>query len=783
MESRSSIARRRHPSLKSVSITAALLAAALLTRSPCAAANDADADAGPAPPPSAPPSAASGSPEPTLQEVVVTAQKRSENLQQVPIAITALSGDKLADLGVASTQQLATASPGVLITEFGQAANAMAIYVRGVGQLDFAEHQESPVALYIDGAYLSFQGAANLGLYDVQQLSILRGPQGTLFGRNANGGVVQISTNKPTDTFSGYVRQEIGSYAQSNTEAAINGPLADNLDVRFSFLYSRQNPWLDNTLGASLGADNTLNGRLQLLYKFTADTQNLLEVFASRSFPIAAGVYIPTPAAPNPANHGLAEDNSGTLFVNYCAALGYTVSPGATNCQGYRGPSSVGFQFSDPRVGNFARIIVGATNTFTHDMSWAKLASITNYTSYGKHYLEEDSDNPIPIVGYRNDADAYQLSEELQLNGHTGAAEWVGGLYYLNIRGHYDNDSIYTDIYNPILLTGTDYHQDTTSYALYGQVNYALSSRWSLTLGARIERDKKAIDLTAFCTIATPELCTSYFLVPTSEFVSGEQSDTEWSGNLQLQYQASSDLMFYAGIRRGTKGAAISATTYPPPGITFASIYVKPEILTDTELGFKSELFNHRVRLNGDVFYYDYQNYQAFEFVNFTSILFNAPARDYGAELSVSALITPTLTANLAVAYLHTKVMGVELPDGTLADQQQPLAPNLSGTAELRKEWREGFGTLFAAGNLAYVGARYYGSVNQPELIGAKYVEGNVSGGYISPDGKWRTSLSVTNVGDKVITVDRFDVVSSGGYSERNLMPPRWVHFEVKYSF
>ena len=720
---------------------------------------------------------------PALQEVVVTAQKRSENLQEVPIAITALSGDRLATLGVVRTEDLAAASPGVLITEFGQAANAMAIYVRGIGQLDFAEHQESPVALYIDGAYLSFQGAAGLGLYDLQQFSILRGPQGTLFGRNANGGVVQITTNKPTDSFTGYLKEEVGSYGQFNTEGAISGPVTDNLDARFSFLYNRQSPWLHNTLGPSLGADNTANGRFQLLYKLTGSTHDLLEVFASRSFPIAAGVYIPSPAAPNPANHGLAEDNSGALFVNFCSSLGYTVSPGATNCQGYRAPSGDPFQFSDPRVGNFARSIAGVTNTFTHEMSWAKLTSITNYTNYGKHYLEEDSDSPIPIVGYRNDAAAYQGSEELQLNGHTGSAQWVAGLYLLNIRGHYDNDSIYTSIYAPILLTGTVYTQNVTTYALYDQVDYALTSRWNITLGERVERDKKGINLTAFCVIASPALCTSYGLAPTSQFVHGDVTDTQWSGNLQLNYKPSSDLMLYAGIRRGTKGGEISATTFPGPGLTFASIYVRPEILTDTEVGFKSELFSHRVRLNGDLFYYHYQDYQAFKFVNFTSILFNAPARDYGAELSVSALLTPTLTADLGLAYLHTKVTGVELPDGTFADQVQPLAPNLSATADLRKEWREPFGTFFAAGNLLYVGSRFYGSVNQPELIGPKYVEGNVSAGYTTPDGKWSSSLSVKNLGNRVITVDRFDVVSSGGYSERSIAPPRWVTFEMRYSF
>jgi iron complex outermembrane recepter protein len=717
-----------------------------------------------------------------LQEVVVTAQKRSENLQQVPIAISALSGDQLASMGVGSTEDLASASPGVLITEFGQAANAMAIYVRGIGQLDFAEHQESPVALYIDGAYVSFQGAASIGLYDLQQLSILRGPQGTLFGRNANGGVVQITTNQPTDNFTAYGQETVGSYGQFDTEGAISGPVTDNLDARFSFLYTRQSPWLDNTLGPSLGADNTANARLQLLYKFDAQTQDLFAGFVSRSFPVTAGTYVPSAAAPDPANHDLSENTSGPLFVAFCQTLGFTVSEGATNCQGYRRTTTDPFQISDPHVGNFDRIVAGVTNTFTHDMSWAKLTSITNYTSYGKHYLEDDSDDPIPIVGYKEDADAYQASQELQLNGQTTKLHWVAGLYLLDIHGHYDNETVYVNILDPILFTGSNYIQNVSSFALYDQIDYALTDQWGITLGERIERDDKRIDLTAFCS-ATPATCDSFFVPPASQFVQGSYADTEWSGNLQLTYKPSSDLMLYAGIRRGTKGAEITATTFPAPGLTFDSILVKPEILTDTEVGFKSEVFDHRLRLNGDVFYYHYEDYQAFKFVDFADILFNAPARDYGAELSASALLTPTLTADLGLAYLHTTVSDVELPDGTYADQQQPVAPKFSLTANLRKEWRVSFGRLFAETNWAFVGSRYYGSVNQPELYAGGYTLGNVSVGYETSDDKWNATLSVKNVTDKVIPVDKFDVVSSGGYSETSLAPPRWVSFQVRYKF
>jgi iron complex outermembrane receptor protein len=204
--------------------------------------------------------------------------------------------------------------------------------------------------------------------------------------------------------------------------------------------------------------------------------------------------------------------------------------------------------------------------------------------------------------------------------------------------------------------------------------------------------------------------------------------------------------------------------------------------LTDAETGVKSELFDHRLRLNADVFYYWYHNYQAEKFINFADLTFNAEARDYGGEVSVDALITPTVTADLGVAYLHTRVKDVELPDGTFADQQQPLAPKFSLTADLKKEWRESFGTFFAAGNVTYVGSRYFGSVNQPELLAPSYTVGNVSAGYTTPNGKLAFTLNVKNVTNKVVLEDAFDVVSSGGYTEYNIAPPRWYSLTVRYT-
>lgn len=752
---------------------------------------------------------------PMLHEVIVSAQKRAQNLQKVPIAISALSGDKLAQIGVSNTLDIASASPGVVTSTFGENGTSPAIYIRGVGQLDFAPHQESPTALYVDDAYISFLGATYLGLYDTKQFSVLRGPQGTLFGRNATAGVIQIQTNDPTDYFTGYLQQTGGSFGQMTSEGAFSGPVTDKLDARLAFQYNRNTGWFHNNLGPSVGGAKTANMRLKLLYKLSDDTRDLLEAFYTRAFPMAAGAYLDAPSAPNPANAGLSENTNGPLFAALCNSLGltgYTSVPAGTasNCQGWAlpggNPYRRSFQFYDPRVGRGASSLWGLTNTLTHQMSWAQFTSISNYATYGMQYIEDDSGGPVPILGYGESADAFQVSEEARLNGETSSMHWVAGLYALHIRGNYTNVTpVYSGIalilppgndfsyYNSFsdvngysVFAGSAFPQGVWTEALFGQADYQLSKAWSVIAGARIEKDAKWANMTQFCNLVQPAVttCAANFLITGSQSVYGNVSNTEWSGNLTFNYQMTPDTMWYVGIRRGTKGGEVEANTYPgTTGLTFSSIYAQPEILTDTEGGIKSELFNHRLRLNADVFYYKYTNYQAEKFINFADITFNADARDYGAEWSVDALITPTVTADVGFAYLHTIVYDVVMPDGSLRDQVQPLAPNVSVTADLKKEWREPFGTFFAAGNLVYVGSRYFGSVNQPELLAPKYVEGNVSAGYDTPDGKLDFTLSVKNVTNKVILEDAFDVVSSGGYTEYNIAPPRWVSVSVRYNF
>jgi iron complex outermembrane recepter protein len=418
---------------------------------------------------------------PVLQEVVVTAQKREQNLQKVPIAITALSSDALAQRGVTNTLDIASASPGVVTSAFGENGTSPAIYIRGVGQLDFAPHQESPTALYVDDAYIGFVGATYLGLFDTKQFSVLRGPQGTLFGRNATAGVIQIQTNDPTDYATGYLQQTVGSFSQTTTEGAVSGPLSDKLDARLAFLYDRHTGWFNNNNGPSVGGAKTGNVRAKFLYKFNDDTRNLLILFYSRAFPLAAGAYLDKPAATNPANHGLAENTNGPLFTQFCNSFfGLTPPPNAGNCQGWVPPNgnpfALSFQFYDPRIGRSDSSLWGFTDKFTHKMSWADFTSIAHYSSYATHYIEDDSGNPLPLLGFGESANAWQGSEEARLNGETSSLHWVVGLYALHIRGYYTN---FTPVYTGI----ASLPPPTNNFSFYNR--YSDVNGYSILAGSR----------------------------------------------------------------------------------------------------------------------------------------------------------------------------------------------------------------------------------------------------------------------------------------------------------
>ena len=215
-----------------------------------------------------------------LEEVVVTAQKREQNLQDVGIAITAFSGDQLSQLGLGDPEELDMHVPGLMVTDFGNSYTSV-YTLRGSTQLDFADHHEPPVAVYMDGAYNSFLGAVGMSYYDVGSVEVLKGPQGTLFGRNATGGVVHMTSARPTREFEGFAEIGGGEFGLIQAEAAVSGPITEKvLSGRVSVLYKEHSGFMDDKFGpvqGNLVEQESRNFRGQLLFDISEDTSLLLQ--------------------------------------------------------------------------------------------------------------------------------------------------------------------------------------------------------------------------------------------------------------------------------------------------------------------------------------------------------------------------------------------------------------------------------------------------------------------------------------------------------------------------
>ena len=475
-----------------------------------------------------------------LEEVIVTAQKRDQDLQDVGIAITAFTGDQLRSLGLTSTEQLDNLTPGLLITDFGNPTTTV-FTLRGSAQLDFADHQEPPVAVYLDGAYNSWIGGVGMQMFDLERVEILKGPQGTLFGRNATGGVVHLITAKPTDTFEGYGEVSIGEFSKSRFEGAISGPMAENLNGRASVLINRNDGIIENFSGSDLNETDSWNGRVQ--FEWTPNEQTTInlqgrysrdretstlgyqirptainrpdlsgaDLFA-RSFGITEAVLgipnDPTVIIPGSgAGDGLirevenATDRFNSCFHPFDGPLFFdftTPPPANSDCFNTIDPDGDFAVNGVDQRGVFDRTYKGITGTINLELdNGMEIVSITDYQKLDKEYLEDtDGTAGVGFPGFVlfdffQFVDSWQFSEELRLHGETDKLKWVVGAYYLRIEG---------DFRSGIDIRGSNgtafdnrYSNETESYAFFGQGEYAFSEQFSFTAGVRWTEDKKTM--------------------------------------------------------------------------------------------------------------------------------------------------------------------------------------------------------------------------------------------------------------------------------------------------
>jgi len=630
---------------------------------------------------------AAASPAVGVEEVIVTAQRREENVQNVGISISALSGQSIQRSGAVLSTDLINSVPNVNVKQsFGPGANAN-YAIRGVGQTDFLDASESPVAVYIDDVYLVPTSAGSFPLYDLDRVEVLRGPQGTLFGRNSTAGLIHFISRRPEDDFGASVNVGYGSHNDINAGGFINVPLSDSLSARLSANMHHNDGWQRNALRLQprAGEINTDSVRGQVMYK-SGNITNVVKV----SYDHAAGhsqAYIKTVQGPtNPVTGNIAQAPPGAL--DPYGQPTYT-SPANDDISKLRHSNSL-----------------IAENRLEWDLGWATLTSVTAYNSLDKDLLSDCDGGPLHICAASFPLKSKQFSQEVRAFGDTNGYRWTLGAYYLVHRiNAFDIGVIGLPpsaggIY---ISTESNFKQNAHSYAVYGNIEKDLSDKITILAGLRLSRDLKTIDqlsgtytgvpafsaagFASFPQVRRPvhsaTLSQLAFNVTNFPDLARELVD-DWSGKLEINYKPVDGIMLYVSESRGVKAPGFNAGTIgaPPP----SAVPFKAERLYATEVGIKSQYFDNRLRINGAAFYYDYKNYQSQALVGLASVTTNVDGRVYGIDAEMVAKPTDKLTVSLSGGLLDTKTFDLKNAAGRVADRHFTRAPPWSLEATVRYE-------------------------------------------------------------------------------------------------
>ena len=727
---------------------------------------------------------------PVLEEVVVTAQRREQNLQDVGISVTAFSGAQIRDLVFLDAVDIVQQTPNVTIAQSGAGAiNTFAI--RGVTQSDFAGVHESPVAVYLDEAYVSQNTVTNFSIYDLERVEILRGPQGTLFGRNATGGLVNYVTVKPGQEFDGYAEALIGSEGRQHYEGAVGGGLAETVSMRVSAVMNESDGLMKNRIGKDGQSTNDWSARGQVLFEPT-DT---LDIWVK-------GQY--------------SKDDSDR--GNYFHRVGYSGQfepPPATDFFGYRSANEMNYWAGAWDFDGYNKVSV-AQGTLRADwtLDSVTLTYLGDYQDIDSEYAEDSDVSPNNIFNYSQKSLVTQWSQELRASWQTAGTNNVVGAYFLNIDGDYSANSLvfgqedvdWMDVFYGVPEPGgynlvSTFPQTTKTWALYGQTEIALNDQFRLTLGARWTDDDKDYSFTQswdnvegayvfFEGVDGPGDITYFDYKNT-------YSHGDWSGVIRLDYQPNDDWLWYGSINRGIKGGGFNAPVdatglvgvnefgqYIPFDQNNAAMEYDGEVLWAYEVGFKSTLAEGRARFNTSIFYYDYQDNQVYNMVGLTQIVFNSPASDmWGGEIELVVTPVDALDIMLGASYLDSNVevpVGVR-PDGKTTSSAV-VSPEISLNGLARYTWELGdIGSLALQADFRWLDNQIFNLSNTEVIREGSNTVVNASLSYSAGTSGVYGNLFVKNLFDEQYREGAFDTTASFGSVEGSPGLKRWYGLTIGY--
>lgn len=702
-------------------------------------------------------------------DIIVTANRREESAQRVGIAVTSFSGDQIEALGISETSDLGSITPGLVISEAGGSELAGLVSIRGVSQNDFTGQIESPNAFYIDGFYQPSASSAVQQLFDVSRVEVLKGPQGTLFGRNATGGLLNVFTNTPTEELSGYLQAGVGNYNSYEIRAAVSGALQEGVRGRIAFLRSSRDPLYRNIAGGpSLNPDDTWALRGKLDFDATPDLTIQLGADYYRSDYDGSGGSLTIPAALDPVTG---------LGFNLPRDTPFVLAPGFVQTGGP-------FETSANVAGGYFREAWGASANMTYNFGDFSLQSLSNLSGVQTNYLEDNDQTPFDVGNFGQGSDSIHFTQELRLFGESERLRWNVGVYFLYIDGTYSNR------FNFIAADAdlsTTYTIESQSYSAFAQLAYDLTETLTVTVGGRIVRDERDYLYNWSC-IGSPAAGCAAFGGPGTiggaarvAPLTNSNGETGWTGRLQLDYQVSENILLYASLNRGYKGFNYNANF--AGNVPLSELILDGEVLLAYEAGTKLTLLDRRVTFNLAGYIYDYSNFHAYDQRGLNFTLFNSDSKISGLEGETSIRPWEGMTLRGGFNFLfRADVFNVPIAD-TLVTRRAAQSPEFTANASLRQIFEAPVGTFAVQGDISHTSTSFSYLSNAPNTLlpSRQVVNARLS---FRPEALQGTEISIfsTNLFDNREPTYAFDLAVAG-YTELNFANPRFFGIEAKVEF
>jgi iron complex outermembrane recepter protein len=658
-----------------------------------------------------------------IAEIVVTAQRRAQSMQDVPIAVTAVSSAMLETAGIQSTADLQELTPGLTVPDFN---GYFEPHIRGVGTSSNGPGIENPIALYIDGVYIASPAASLLSLNNIDRIEVDKGPQGTLFGRNATGGLIQVITRDPQQSPHLDADVSYGNYQNVVSRVYATDGLTEGLSADLAFRYEYQ--------GQGFGR-NLYDG---------SDTSRLSHDLAARS------KFLFEPSSATQVRLTLDyEDRAGTRDIFHEG----TQYPSTFNNAFFGGPYPQGgaYDVNEDQPFNTSIQSGGAALQINQDLGGVSLESISGYRKSSFFFSLDLDFTPLPILNSVARQHDEQLSQELRVSGNsTDKLKWTAGLYYF-----YANDgwnpfgfgfgptpvSPVPDV--PVISSSVD-DQITNSAAGYGQASYEVLPDTNLTLGGRYTYERKSVDGAETSLVGGVPVAVTPYPGPGLGIPTRATFD-KFSYRIALDHKFTPAILGYVSYSTGFKsgGFNLAADVNPP---------YKPEDIKATEVGLKTELFDRRLRLNVSAFNYLYDDIQVGQYLGDTEIIVNgAKAKMYGADIDGELAVIGGLTFNGGFSYIHDRFLSypdasfiipiggcVPIPavvpcSGSAAGNKLPYTPTITANVGGDYKWALPFGAINISVNYFRSGAWFAA----PDNVGFQPAYDLVNG-----------SLSWTDLGD-----------------------------------